>query len=368
MRKIPFILAGLLAAGAGLAQETPKPAAQAAAPPPASEIRQCGICHGRREFKVVLPDGTVRPLYVNAEVLKKSVHARFQCVDCHADITKIPHQKGLAQVNCQRCHFPGNPVGAPEDVNYEGYTLSIHGRLRAAGNPKAPLCQDCHGTHYILKPSDPASTVNKLNVPGTCGKCHLKVASEYDRSVHGVALLREHNLDAPSCVNCHGEHEILPPKDNASEVSATHIPETCSHCHGALGFSEKYGIPVNPVTTFKHSFHGIANELGSQRVANCASCHTAHDVLPPDDPRSSVNPANIPETCGKAGCHPGANANYARGHFHVDPSQKSSGIIYWVALFFKILTISTMIGLIIHILLDLVKKLRGRHEGASHSE
>jgi hypothetical protein len=355
MRKTPF--AALAAVVAAVAS------AQAPQPQARLEVRQCEICHGRRAFKVVRPDGTIRSLYVDETELKRSVHAKWQCVDCHADITQIPHPKDLAPVNCQRCHFPGNPVGAPENVNYEGYVKSVHGRLRQAGNPKAPLCQDCHGTHLILPAKATASTVNKENVPATCGKCHTKVFAEYRRSVHGVALLEKENLEAPSCIDCHGEHDILPPKENASEVSATHIPETCSHCHGALEFDQKYGILFNPVTTFRHSFHGIANELGSVRVANCASCHTAHDVLPPEDPRSSVNPANIPTTCGKAACHPGANANYARGRFHVDPSQRSAGLIYWVALFFKVLTVSTMAGLIIHILLDLSKKLRQRHQG-----
>jgi hypothetical protein len=354
--------AGMLLVAVAGAQPAPTPVPS---PTAGADVRQCGICHGRREFKVVEPDGSIRPLFVDTTVLKSSVHARWQCIDCHADVVSIPHPKRLAPVNCQRCHFPGNPVGAPENVNYEGYVKSVHGRLRLAGNPKAPLCQDCHGSHHILKHTDAASTVNKLNVPETCGRCHLSELELYRRSIHGTALLDKHNLEAPACTDCHGEHNILAPREAGSEVSALRIPETCSNCHGSIAFNAKFNITINPVTTFRHSFHGIANELGSKRVANCASCHTAHDVLPPDDPRSSVNPANIPATCGKAGCHPGANANYARGRFHVDPTKRSSGVIYWVALFFKILTISTMLGLVAHILLDLIKKLRHGHEGAS---
>lgn len=369
---LPALAAALLTVGPLAAQTAPPSAPGAVAQSPdtaatRADIRQCGICHGRREFKVVEPDGTVRPLFVDESELKASVHAKWQCIDCHADVDKIPHAKHLATVNCQRCHFAANPVGAPENVSYEGYVKSVHGRLRLAGNTKAPACQTCHGGHNVRKPADPTSRVNKLNIPQTCGSCHTQILAEYRRSVHGTALLEKHNLDAPACTDCHGEHDILAPKDTTSDVSATHIPETCSKCHGAMGFSEKYGIPINPVTTFRHTFHGIANELGSRRVANCASCHTAHDVLPPEDPASSVNPANIPTTCGKAQCHPGANANYARGRFHVDPESKSAGIIYWVALFFKILTISTMVALMIHILMDLIKKLRHRHEGA-HGE
>jgi len=329
-----------------------------------SELRQCNICHGKREFKKVMPDGTVRPLFVDQEELVGSVHAKWACVDCHADIRAIPHPPRLEKVNCQRCHFPGNPVGAPEEVNYRGYEESVHGRLHRAGNPKAPVCQDCHGSHGIHKKDDPRSRVFKSNVPATCGRCHQPVLADYARSVHGRSLLEKHNLEAPSCSDCHGEHEILPPKEKASEVSATSIPETCGRCHASMEFNTKYEIPVNPVKTFKHSFHGIANELGSSKVANCASCHTAHLVLPPSDPDSSVYPANIPKTCGKAGCHPGANANYAKGRFHLDPSRREAGVVYWVALFFKWLTISTLAALAVHILLDLVTKLRRAKHGA----
>ena len=362
MRTALLAIVAALTAAAAPAQQPALPDGAAA------ELRQCSICHGRPEFKKVASDGAVRPLFVDAGELGRSVHARWQCVDCHADIERIPHPDALAPVNCQRCHFPGNPVGAPEHVNYEGYVKSVHGRLRLAGNVKAPLCQDCHGAHLVLKHGDAASRVNVANVPETCGRCHVAVFAQYQRSVHGQSLLVKGNGEAPSCASCHGEHGILPAKETASEVSATNIPETCSGCHGSLAFNEKFNIPINPVKTFKHSFHGIANELGSKKVAQCASCHTAHDVLARDDPRSSVYPANIPTTCGATGCHEGANANYARGRFHIDPSSKDAGVIYWVALFFKVLTSTTLVALIVHILMDLVKRLRMRQAGGHAGE
>jgi hypothetical protein len=358
IRSAFLALALLTGLAAGQGKEPPAPPAGTAVP---AVARQCGICHDRKDFKVVQPDGSVRPLYVDGKELHESVHAKWSCIDCHADINQIPHPKTLEKVNCQRCHFPGNPVGAPEDVNYEGYVQSVHGRLRHAGNTKAPLCQDCHGTHHILKADNPRSSVSKMKTPETCGRCHVQIYALYQRSVHGHALLAEGNLDAPSCTNCHGEHDILPPKESGSEVSVTNIPETCSHCHSSMVFNDKYGITGNPTKSFKRSFHGIANELGSKKVAECASCHTAHDVLPPEDARSSVHPVNIPRTCGQADCHPGANANFARGRFHVDPEDKESGIIYWVALFFKWLTIGTLVFLVLHILLDLQRKLRHKH-------
>lgn len=361
MKSLTLLAAAALATSAG-AQPAPSPTP---APPLAAELRQCGICHGRPEFKQVDADGTVRTLWVDERELQGSVHAKWHCIDCHSDVDRIPHPTRLAKVNCQRCHFPGNPVGAPEEVSYEGYVKSVHGRLRQAGNAKAPACQDCHGDHGVVKHTETTALVHALNVPQTCGRCHVRVFADYTTSAHGVSLLEKGNTEAPSCSSCHGEHGILPARENASAVSATHIPETCSSCHGITEFNLRFGIPINPVRTFRHTFHGIANELGSARVANCASCHTAHNVLAASDPRSSVNPTNIPATCGKAGCHPGANANYARGRFHIDPSSRDAGIIYWVALFFKILTISTLAALGSHILLDLVKKLRHRHHGAT---
>ncbi len=85
-----------------------------------------------------------------------------------------------------------------------------------------------------------------------------------------------------------------------------------------------------------------------------------HDIRPPDDPLSMVNPKNVPKTCGK--CHPGANPNFAVGKIHVDAKKKESGIIFWTATFFKWLTIGTMLALIAHIFLDMygrTRRLRG---------
>ncbi len=43
-------------------------------------------------------------------------------------------------------------------------------------------------------------------------------------------------------------------------------------------------------------------------TATCTSCHTAHRILPAKDPASTVNPKNVPSTCGK--CHNGIEAQF----------------------------------------------------------
>lgn len=318
---------------------------------------RCLTCHGKPGFKKTLPSGQVLGLFVDPTPLRLSVHKKLNCVQCHADVNEVPHKERPQRVNCKRCHYQGNTMGAPQTSKYMEFENSVHGRALKAGNPKAPLCQDCHGGHFILPGSDPRSRVGHDNVPQTCGTCHIKIYGQYRESIHGKALAMG-NKDAPVCTDCHGEHTIQRPSAPSSSVNPANVANTCGKCHAKIVIMKKYGINAEQVSTYKNSFHGIANEFGVLKAANCASCHTAHDILPPDDPRSSVNPKNIPKTCGR--CHHGANANFAKGRIHVDPDDRSAGIVYWVALGFKILTMSTLAGLFIHIGLDLFRQVKAR--------
>jgi hypothetical protein len=124
---------------------------------------------------------------------------------------------------------------------------------------------------------------------------------------------------------------------------------------------KEYDIPIEAVETYKESFHGVAIKFGAKTVANCASCHESHAIFKSDDPRSSIHIANIPRTCGK--CHPGASENFAKGKIHVNPAKKEAGIIYYVGQFFKYLTLSVMLALVVYIILDLRKKLKIRRTG-----
>ena len=48
------------------------------------------------------------------------------------------------------------------------------------------------------------------------------------------------------------------------------------------------------VAYYESTYHGKVQELGYPApVAGCADCHTKHNILPKDDPRSSINPANL---------------------------------------------------------------------------
>ncbi len=322
-------------------------------------LEKCTLCHGKPEFRKILVDGKIRDLFATNDSLKGSVHEKKTCVDCHFDVSEIPHRERPKRVNCTHCHYKGNAEGAPQSDTYLEYFESVHGRAIAQGNAKAPLCQDCHGSHAVHKAKEPDSTVSKFKVAETCGRCHIEIYAQYKTSIHGVALAKG-IAEAPSCTGCHGEHTIFSPKDPKSTVYATHVAAQCSKCHGSVAIMSKFGIETEQVATYKESFHGVASQFGSRTVANCASCHGTHDIRPSDDPLSKVNPRNVPATCGK--CHPGANPNFAVGKMHVDASKKEAGIVYYTAMFFKYLTIGTMLALIAHILLDMygrTRRLRG---------
>lgn len=315
---------------------------------------KCLICHGKWGFFKMEPDGQKRDLFIDTTLIRSSVHSRWTCTDCHASVTAIPHQPIVPSVECTRCHYVDNKVGAPQGQMYDQYKESVHGIAASNGNPKAPHCQNCHGTHNIRRPSDPISPISRQRVASTCGQCHVQEFAEFSESIHGKQAASG-NLDAPVCINCHGEHDILARSSDDSKVNPANIPNTCSACHASEAIMSQYGVKNVQVETYNSSFHGIAVKFGQKRAANCSSCHGFHDILPAADPRSRVNVANIPKTCG--GCHQDANANYARGQIHINAEEKEAGVIYYIAFFFKYLTIGTLGILAVNILLDLRRKL-----------
>ena len=138
-----------------------------------------------------------------------------------------------------------------------------------------------------------------------------------------------------------------------------HIRETCARCHGDLRLASKFGLPLDRVVSFDASYHGLAAKAGAQTVANCASCHGVHDILPSADPKSRVNPENLAATCEQ--CHPGAGRRFALGPVHQLPNHAEAPAVRWVRVFYWVL-IPVLVGLMaLHNAGDWLRKLlRGR--------
>jgi cytochrome b subunit of formate dehydrogenase len=229
------------------------------------------------------------------------------------------------------------------------YTESVHGRAVAAGSQKAAVCTDCHGAHEILTASDPKSSIFKFNVPMTCAKCHESVQREFMQSIHGQAIARG-NGQAPVCTDCHGIHSIKSHVDPNSSVAAQNLARTtCARCHEGVRLSQEFGFEGRRATTYLASYHGLASRLGSQVVANCASCHGVHNILPSSDPHSTTNRANLVNTCGQ--CHPGVSEKFVAAKVHVDAplsADTGSKAVRWIRKFYLSLIAFVIGGMVVH--------------------
>ena len=140
----------------------------------------------------------------------------------------------------------------------------------------------------------------------------------------GTALTRG-NWHAPVCTDCHGIHTIKAPSDPKSAVAAGNVGNTCGSCHESVKLSNgvrgRREIGFRPTSS---SYHGMASRVGSATVANCASCHGVHNILPSSDPRSTINHANLAKTCGQ--CHPGANDKFITSKVHLDGATNKADV------------------------------------------
>ena len=370
----------------------------------------CLACHGDAGLTHEV-SGKPVSLYVSPEKFKDSLHGTiFSCVDCHSDVKASMHQTTPEKVSCSRCHAQeqsayerslhaktvqggsgpsatcGDCHGSPHELlpasdpkskvshghvpatcgtchgqkfvmepkglstqPYLAYQESVHGRALHAGISKAAVCTDCHGTHEILSASDSTSPIFRFNVPGTCGKCHAVAQKEFAASIHGQAVARGEG-QAPVCTDCHGIHAIKSRHDPNSSVSALNLAQaTCARCHESVRLSEEFGLEGRRATTYLASYHGLASRLGSQVVANCASCHGAHNILPSSDPRSTINHANMITTCGQ--CHPGVTERFISGRVHVDrtfSSDRGSIAVRWVRNIYLVIIVVVIGGMLFH--------------------
>ena len=389
-------------------------AALAAPPSAAIEDSECLFCHGEADFHATREDGTIRRLYIDEQAYTASIHGKEGCVSCHADIEELDHKPELEKVNCGNCHeeteaYDKSPHGRllkegddavsgcadchgthemravadplsmvskhnqpqtcgkchsnPNLVENhlisvanpsDSYLKSGHAQAMNGGNGDAPACSNCHGAHDLLPSDDPESKVYRKNISATCGACHPGPAAEFEQSIHGRALAAGIK-DAPTCADCHGEHDIIPPGKEGSTVNKrAQVVATCTKCHDNAAIMGKYGIEAGRQASYMDSFHGLASAGGSEIVATCASCHGNHLILKHTDPPSSTHIDRLPETCGK--CHENAGPNFAQGRVHImptDPGQMALGIVRYVYIALITLVIG---GMVFHNTLSMARK------------
>jgi cytochrome b subunit of formate dehydrogenase len=372
------------------------------------ENSACLECHGEEDAEP----------FINGPVFEGSVHADNQCTSCHSDITEAEHDTPLKKVDCAECHdleseiylqsshgqallhgrdtaatckdchgdahhivYSKNPASPINRANISqtcarchgdveqmkqfnlnqlapvaSYEHSVHGLANEKDGSAAATCTDCHGSHNLLRSTERESKLYWQNIPKTCGKCHENIAETFSRSVHGTAVT-EGIKDAPTCTDCHGEHEISSVASEESKVSSAHISDTCASCHAAERIITKYRLPKFAVETYMDSYHGLSMRLGSVTAANCSSCHGKHDILPSNDERSSIHPENLQKTCSV--CHAGVTELVAQGQIHSGTrpgmAKSASSVVRKI---YIILFLIVLGGMLAHNALDLFHKLR----------
>ncbi len=142
----------------------------------------CLACHGVTGFAAPRADGKSRPLFVSADQFAASVHGKaLRCVDCHTDITEVPHKsvaKSAAEWQRRKIAIAKNCIACHAKAA-QGYTETYHGQVIAMGFADGATCADCHGSHAILRASNPASSVAPANLLNTCRKCHANATTGF---------------------------------------------------------------------------------------------------------------------------------------------------------------------------------------------
>lgn len=269
------------------------------------ESSDCLECHASAGLKIER-NGTDVSLYVDKERYENSVHGGLECIDCHtqlSDVKNFPHAKNLNPVNCGECHDDENgPIAA--------YWSSTHGQHVKAGDKDAPRCQDCHGSHYVLRLADPNSSVSPFNIPKMCAQCHAEgaqverthslpeeqVFERYKDSIHGEGLFRQGLTVTAVCTSCHTGHNVLPHTDPKSSIHQSNVVRTCEKCHGIIEQVHRKVIAgelwerqgVVPICVECHSPHEIRKVFYDTKMSNadCLHCHSDEKLAAASDGRS----------------------------------------------------------------------------------
>jgi len=263
---------------------------------PANIAGTCIKCHARIE--------DVHVKIINKELWEKQPGAIPSCTACHP-----PHKVELKNVistisdnTCLKCHENEN---THKMDNGKIISMKVDVMELAGSSHKSITCVKCH-TDVTAHMERPCATAGKVD----CSNCHAKEADIYFASGHGQAYFNKHE-NAPYCTTCHGTHQIKPKADESSPVFRSSIPKLCGECHKKGGKAVMHTNlgEIDAYNDYSSSVHGRSlSEKGLLSAAVCTDCHTSHFNLKQEDPRSSVNPANVASTCGN--CHKGIYNEY----------------------------------------------------------
>ncbi|MEJ2481688.1 MAG: cytochrome c3 family protein [Gemmatimonadota bacterium] len=292
----------------------------------AQDSETCLTCHGDPSLWGTREDAD--RLVVDAEVLAGSTHAGLECLSCHQGMT-FPHSAERPPVACANCH--GSEA--------RQHAQSLHGTAAARGDPLAPTCADCHGTHGIVSSDVERSPTSVVNIPFLCGECHQEgtevserreisedhILENYSLSIHGAGLFQQGLRVTAVCTSCHTSHFILPHEDPRSSINKDNVAETCTACHamieqvhrqvieGELWEKEPHKIPACVDCHQPHKIRRVFYDTGVA-VGECMQCHSDPDLTGTD----IVTGDTISMYVDEQGYHSGMHATTGCAQCHVD--------------------------------------------------
>ena len=254
----------------------------------------CTKCHANIEI--------VHRKTIRGELWEKQANTLPACPDCHQPhkVRNVFYAQGMADADCMRCHADQHlkaADGRPMFVNVDEMAGSEHVKV---------ACSQCHSDVNASRVRPCETIKRKVD----CTACHEAVGQQYQLSTHGQ-MHAKGDTNAPFCKDCHGSHHVLGKHNPASPSFATNVPDLCARCHreGKKAAVLYTGTEHEIIPRYNESIHGKGLlKSGLTVTATCTSCHTAHRELPASDPASSVNPKNVPATCGA--CHHGMEEQF----------------------------------------------------------
>ncbi|MFC2085788.1 cytochrome c3 family protein [Bacteroidota bacterium] len=191
----------------------------------------CGQCHRDGAQAAVAYNGGQHDIVNNYTMsihgkglLESGLLVTATCISCHTAHKELPASDTLSTVHrdniagtCSNCH-----LGI-----YEEFQASVHSSAVTKTDKELPACQDCHQSHTIQRIEGGSF---RQDILGQCGRCHEDVAETYFATFHGKVSHLGSDKTA-RCYDCHGSHGILPPTDPKSTLSRANVVETCKTCH-----------------------------------------------------------------------------------------------------------------------------------------
>ena len=334
----------------------------------------CLGCHNQPNLSKTLPSGETLSLFIDSSLFNHGVHNQenVACVDCHTNISTFPHPDfkadDLRQVSiqlytsCQKCHAD----------QYNKVLDSVHQKALAGGNFNAAVCTDCHNPHQQTRITDKTTgellPEARLRIPQTCARCHSAIYDAYKNSVHGKALTVQGNLDVPTCIDCHGVHNI---QDPTTVQFRNDTPLLCAKCHTDPKIMDKYGISTQVLNTYVADFHGTTVTLFEQISPNtptnkpvCTDCHGVHNISNVNDPATGIAiKENLLTKCQR--CHPNVTtASFTdawMSHYVASPTKFP--LVYYVNLFYMFLIPAVIGGMLIFVITDFVRRMIEARKG-----